>query len=102
AAPAQAQTLGKKHAPRSADLLQPEARDALAARRQIDHTPLQPKGATIQLGGQAVFLSPRDTQLGRGEPIGDSARVMSRMLDGVMIRTFAHATLTEFAAHSKV
>ncbi|MBG6468288.1 ornithine carbamoyltransferase [Pseudomonas aeruginosa] len=56
----------------------------------------------IQLGGQAIFLSPRDTQLGRGEPIGDSARVMSRMLDGVMIRTFAHATLPEFAAHSKV
>lgn len=56
----------------------------------------------IQLGGQALFLSPRDTQLGRGEPLSDSAIVMSSMIDGIMIRTYAHATLTEFAAHSKV
>jgi ornithine carbamoyltransferase len=56
----------------------------------------------IQLGGQAIFLSPRDTQLGRGEPIGDAAIVMSRMLDAVMIRTFAHSTLAEFAANSRV
>jgi ornithine carbamoyltransferase len=56
----------------------------------------------IQLGGQAIFLSPRDTQLGRGEPIADGARVMSRMVDAVMIRTFEHSNLTEFAAHSRV
>ena len=56
----------------------------------------------IQLGGQAIFLSTRDTQLGRGEPIEDSARVLSRMCDAVMIRTFAHATLETFAAHSRV
>lgn len=56
----------------------------------------------IQLGGQAIFLSPRDTQLGRGEPIADAAKVMSRMVDAVMIRTFAHSTLTEFAANSRV
>ncbi|SDH34559.1 ornithine carbamoyltransferase [Pseudomonas panipatensis] len=56
----------------------------------------------IQLGGQAIFLSPRDTQLGRGEPIADAARVMSRMVDAVMIRTFAHSNLTEFAANSRV
>ncbi len=56
----------------------------------------------IQLGGQAIFLSPRDTQLGRGEPICDAARVLSSMLDGVMIRTFAHSNLLEFAAHSRV
>jgi ornithine carbamoyltransferase len=56
----------------------------------------------IQLGGQAIFLSPRDTQLGRGEPIGDNARVMSGMVDAVMIRTFAHSNLIEFAAHSRV
>ena len=43
-----------------------------------------------QFGGSAIFLSPRDTQLGRGEPIEDSARVISRMTDIVMIRTFAH------------
>ncbi|AIR87847.1 ornithine carbamoyltransferase [Pseudomonas cremoricolorata] len=56
----------------------------------------------IQLGGQAIFLSPRDTQLGRGEPIADSAKVLSRMVDAVMIRTHAHDTLTEFAANSRV
>lgn len=56
----------------------------------------------LQLGGQAIFLSARDTQLARGEPISDTARVMSRMVDMVMIRTFAHKTLEEFAAHSSV
>jgi ornithine carbamoyltransferase len=65
-------------------------------------TRLSFEAGMIQLGGQAIFLSPRDTQLGRGEPIGDAAIVMSSMLDAVMIRTFAHSNLTEFAANSKV
>lgn len=65
-------------------------------------TRLSFEAGMIQLGGQAIFLSPRDTQLGRGEPVCDSARVMSSMLDAVMIRTFAHSTLTEFAANSRV
>ena len=65
-------------------------------------TRLSFEAGMIQLGGQAIFLSPRDTQLGRGEPLSDSAIVMSRMLDAVMIRTFAHSTLTEFAAYSSV
>ena len=56
----------------------------------------------IQLGGQAIFLSPRDTQLGRGEPISDSAIVMSSMLDAIMIRTFAHQNVLDFAANSRV
>ncbi|GAB2877680.1 ornithine carbamoyltransferase [Microbulbifer echini] len=55
-----------------------------------------------QMGGSALFLSPRDTQLGRGEPIEDSARVISRMVDMVMIRTFGHQVLERFAAHSRV
>jgi ornithine carbamoyltransferase len=55
-----------------------------------------------QFGGHAIFLSPKDTQLGRGEPVADSARVLSRMVDVIMIRTFAHATVEEFAAHSRV
>jgi len=55
-----------------------------------------------QLGGSAIFLSPRDTQLGRGEPIEDTARVLSSMVDLVMLRTFAHATLERFMAHSAV
>mgnify|MGYP001389115438 CR=1 FL=1 len=55
-----------------------------------------------QLGGSALFLSGQDTQLGRGEPIADSARVISSMVDIVMIRTFAHADVEDFAAHSTV
>ncbi|MAS24121.1 MULTISPECIES: ornithine carbamoyltransferase [unclassified Thalassolituus] len=55
-----------------------------------------------QLGGHAIFLSPRDTQLGRGEPVEDSARVLSRMLDVVMIRTFDHDMIETFAAYSQV
>ena len=56
----------------------------------------------IQLGGAAIFLSPRDTQLGRGEPIEDSARVISRMVDGIMLRTHEHRTVELFAKHSRV
>lgn len=55
-----------------------------------------------QLGGSAIFLSPRDTQLGRGEPIDDSARVISSMVDAVMIRTFAHKKVDRFASVSRV
>lgn len=55
-----------------------------------------------QLGGAALFLSPRDTQLGRGEPIEDSAIVISSMVDAVMIRTFSHDTVEAFAAASRV
>ncbi|QQN25825.1 ornithine carbamoyltransferase [Pseudomonas syringae group genomosp. 3] len=65
-------------------------------------TRLSFEAGMIQLGGQAIFLSHRDTQLGRGEPIADSAKVISRMLDAVMIRTYAHDNLTEFAANSRV
>jgi ornithine carbamoyltransferase len=55
-----------------------------------------------QLGGHAMFLSPRDTQLGRGEPIEDTARVLSSMVDIVMIRTFGHDIIERFAAYSRV
>jgi ornithine carbamoyltransferase len=58
-------------------------------------------GAT-QLGGHALFLSSRDIQLGRGEPIRDTARVLSRYVDGIMIRTFAHADVEEFARFATV
>jgi len=55
-----------------------------------------------QLGGHALFLSSNDTQLGRGEPMKDTARVISSMVDMVMIRTFSQSKLEEFAAFSKV
>ncbi|GAB3382669.1 ornithine carbamoyltransferase [Spongiibacter taiwanensis] len=55
-----------------------------------------------QMGGHAIFLSPRDTQLGRGEPIEDSARVISSVCDIVMIRTFEHSIIERFAQYSSV
>lgn len=55
-----------------------------------------------QLGGKGLFLSSNDLQLGRGEPMKDTARVISRMVDMVMIRTFAQSVLEEFAMYSKV
>ncbi|HTK46619.1 MAG TPA: ornithine carbamoyltransferase [Gemmatimonadaceae bacterium] len=57
---------------------------------------------TFQLGGHALFLSPRDVQLGRGEPIADTARVLSRYVDGIMIRTFAHQDVEELARYADV
>ncbi len=58
--------------------------------------------AMTQFGGHAIFLSPRDSQLGRGEPIEDTARVLSRMVDCVMIRTYEHEKAERFAAYSQV
>lgn len=55
-----------------------------------------------QMGGSAIFLSPRDTQFGRGEPVQDSARVLSRMVDMIMVRTFDHTMLEKFAHFSEV
>ncbi len=55
-----------------------------------------------QLGGHAIFLSPRDTHLGRGEPVEDTARVLSRMVDAMVVRTFAHETIERFARFSQV
>jgi len=55
-----------------------------------------------QLGGHALFLSSGNTQMGRGEPIKDTARVMARYCDGIMIRTFSHSIVEDFAEHSYV
>lgn len=56
----------------------------------------------FQLGGQGLFLSTRDIQLGRGEPVKDTARVLSRYVDGIMIRTFAQSEVEEFAEYADV
>lgn len=58
--------------------------------------------AMSQLGGHALFLSPRDIQLGRGEPLADTARVLSSMCDGIMVRNDSQADLEALAAHSRV
>ncbi|MEP6765711.1 MAG: ornithine carbamoyltransferase [Gemmatimonadaceae bacterium] len=55
-----------------------------------------------QLGGTAHFLSPRDVQIGRGEPVPDTARVLSRYVDGIMIRTFAHSDAEQLAEYASV
>ena len=60
------------------------------------------EAGTWQLGGHAMFLSPRDVQLGRGEPVADTARVLSRYVDGIMIRTFAHSDVVELAKYADV
>ncbi|MGH7645417.1 MAG: ornithine carbamoyltransferase [Gemmatimonadales bacterium] len=57
---------------------------------------------TFQLGGHALFLSSRDIQLGRGEPIADTARVLSRYVNGIMIRTFDHGEVEDLARHATI
>ena len=57
---------------------------------------------TYQLGGHALFLSSRDIQIGRGEPIPDTARVLSRYVDGIMIRTFDHGEVEQLAHHATI
>src|SRR6266540_7567836 len=54
--------------------------------------------AAHQLGGNTMMLSPRDTQLGRGEPIKDTARVLARYVDALVVRTFEHSKLEEMAS----
>lgn len=60
------------------------------------------EAAMFQLGGNAIFISSRDSQMGRGEPIKDTARVLSRYLDTVVIRTFGHDIVEEFSKYSSI
>jgi ornithine carbamoyltransferase len=75
---------------------------AMIFEKSSTRTRISFEAGMTQLGGHAMFLSPRDTQLGRGEPIADSARVMSRMVDAIMIRTFDQGMLETFAENSSV
>ncbi len=70
--------------------------------KQSTRTRLSFEAGMHQLGGSAIFLSTRDSQLGRGEPVEDAAQVISRMCDIVMIRTFEQDIIERFAAHSRV
>ena len=87
---------GERHTPLRNKVL------AMIFEKSSTRTRVSFEAGMTQLGGSAMFLSPRDTQLGRGEPIEDTARVLSRMVDCVMIRTFAHADVETFAAYSQV
>jgi ornithine carbamoyltransferase len=75
---------------------------AMIFEKQSTRTRLSFEAGMHQLGGAAIYLNTRDTQLGRGEPVEDMAQVVSRMVDLVMIRTFEQATVERFAARSRV
>src|SRR4029078_3311330 len=75
---------------------------AMIFEKQSTRTRLSFEAGMHQLGGTAIFLSTRDSQLGRGEPVGDAAQVISRMCDLVMIRTFEQQIIERFAASSRV
>ena len=75
---------------------------AMVFEKSSTRTRMSFEAGMAQLGGHAIFLSPRDTQLGRGETVEDSARVLSRMADVIMIRTFEHEKIERFSAYSQV
>jgi len=75
---------------------------AMIFEKQSTRTRLSFEAGVHQLGGHAVYLNTRDTQLGRGEPVEDAAQVISRMTDMIMIRTFGQDIIERFAANSRV
>jgi ornithine carbamoyltransferase len=87
---------GPRHAPLAGRIM------AMIFEKSSTRTRVSFEAGMGQLGGNSMFLSPRDTQLGRGEPVEDTARVMSRMVDVIVIRANEHAMVEKFAAHSSV
>ena len=75
---------------------------AMIFEKSSTRTRISFEAGMVHFGGSALFLSPRDTQLGRGEPLHDSAKVISSMVDCIMLRTDKHETVTTFAQHSSV
>ncbi|AEG00948.1 ornithine carbamoyltransferase [Methylomonas methanica] len=75
---------------------------AMVFEKSSTRTRISFEAGMTQFGGSAIFLSPRDTQLGRGEPLEDSAKVISSMVDCIMLRTNEHDTVTTFAKYSRV
>ena len=87
---------GKRHAPLVGKTL------AMIFEKSSTRTRVSFEAGMSHLGGSSMFLSPRDTHLDRGEPVEDTARVMSRMVDVIVIRANSHAMVERFAAHSQV
>ena len=75
---------------------------AMVFEKSSTRTRVSFESGMAKLGGHAIFLSPRDTHLGRGEPVEDTARIVSRMADAIVVRTFEHPRIETFAAHSRV
>lgn len=73
---------------------------AMVFEKSSTRTRVSFESGMAKLGGHAIFLSPRDTHLGRGEPVEDTARIISRMADAIVVRTFEHERIERFAAHS--
>lgn len=88
----------KKKPPRKPPL--PRRTLAMVFEKASTRTRVSFEAGMTQLGGHAIFLSPQDTQIGRGEAVEDTARVLSRMSDAVMIRNHSHEVLEQFALHS--
>ncbi len=87
---------GKQHTPLQNKML------ALMFDKSSTRTRVSFETGMTQLGGNSMFLSPGDTQLGRGEPPEDTARVISRMVDAIIIRTHKHEDIEKFASYSQV
>lgn len=87
---------GISHTPLAGQLL------AMIFEKSSTRTRVSFEAGMYQLGGHAIFMSPRDSHLGRGEPIEDSARVISSMANGILIRTFGHDRIETLAQHSSV
>ncbi|MCR4302530.1 MAG: ornithine carbamoyltransferase [Sulfuricaulis sp.] len=90
------QQRGKRHTPLTGKIM------AMIFEKSSTRTRISFEAGMAQLGGTSLFLSPRDTHLDRGEPVEDTARVMSRMVDIIVIRANSHAMVERFAAHSHV
>ena len=90
------QRRGKRHAPLTGRTM------AMIFEKSSTRTRVSFEAGMAQLGGTSLFLSPRDTHLDRGEPVEDTARVMSRMVDLIVIRANSHAMVERFAANSRV
>ncbi|MHB8622539.1 MAG: ornithine carbamoyltransferase [Sulfuricaulis sp.] len=87
---------GERHTPLAGKIM------AMIFEKSSTRTRVSFEAGMAQLGGASLFLSPRDTHLDRGEPVEDTARVMSRMVDIITIRANSHAMVERFAAHSRV
>lgn len=92
----QMQQLGRQHTPLTGKVM------AMIFEKSSTRTRVSFQTGMAQLGGSSMFLSPRDLQLDRGEPVEDTARVMSRMVDIIVIRANRHEMVERFAAHSRV
>jgi len=90
------QRRGKRHMPLAGKTM------AMIFEKSSTRTRVSFQVGMAQLGGTSLFLSPRDTHLDRGEPVEDTARVLSRMVDVIVIRSNSHAMVERFAAHSQV